>query len=352
MVIELVKVQRSHGHRCQVVCVFGAGSLARELTELGVRVGVCDKRRGPDLRALMRTRRLIRAHATDVLHTHNAVAHYQAMLATWGLGFARVINTRHGMGENLRLRRREWLYQRALARTDTVALVCEAARDAAVRNGLVPPLKASVVPNGIPVAQFRLASSEMHERLAQMCGVPAQSLLVGTVGRLNWAKDQASLIRAFCAVREHLADAVLVLIGDGKLRADLEQLAAAEGVAGSVRFLGDRNDVRQLLQGLDLFVLPSVSEGYSMALLEACATGLPIVATDVGGNREIVRDGITGTMVVAGDAAALADAMLAILRDPARARTLGVAAREWVELNGSLDVMANRYARLYSGAAD
>ncbi len=352
VVLELVKMQHQQGHRCQVVCLYECGTLAHELDEFGIPVEACGKRQGLDLRALARARRMVRAHATEVLHTHNAVAHYQAVLATCGLGLQQVINTRHGMGGNRRTARREWLYRRALTRTDAIVTVCEAACRDAVRRGIVPPAKAKVVPNGIRVDSFQLASEAMHERLLHMLELPMQTRLIGSVGRLNWAKDQVGLIRAFKQVHRQQADTALVLIGDGELRADLEQCANDEGVRDNVHFLGDRGDVRALLQGLDQFVLSSLSEGYSMALLEACATGLPIVATDVGGNGEIVRDGRTGRLVPVRDPATLAGAMLALLRDPLQARALGQAARAWVERHGSLEVMAVRYARLYQGSTD
>lgn len=351
MVLELVKIQHRQGHRCQVVCLYGAGSLAPELATLGIPVHACGKRRGLDLRALVRIRRRVREHASEVLHTHNAVAHYQAVLATCGLGLRRVINTRHGMGGNRRSARREWLYRRALAHTDAVVTVCEAAREDAVRRGIVPREKARVVPNGIPLASFQQASDAMRERLRQQLGVPAGTRVIGTVGRLNWAKDQASLIRAFRQLHGQQPDTALVLIGDGELRETLQQAALAEGVSGSVHFLGDRDDVRELLQGLDLFVLSSVSEGYSMALLEACAVALPIVATDVGGNGEIVRDGNTGRLVPSGDPSALAVALLALLRQPSQAAAMAHAARAWVEAHGSLESMAMRYAELYQESA-
>jgi glycosyltransferase involved in cell wall biosynthesis len=185
-----------------------------------------------------------------------------------------------------------------------------------------------------------------------MLKLPEQTQIIGSVGRLNWAKDQVGLIRAFRFVRERRTDTALVLIGDGELRAELQQCAFDEGVAGSVYFLGDRSDVRELLQGFDLFVLSSLSEGYSMALLEASAVALPIVATDVGGNGEIVRDGSTGRLVPPSDSSALADAMLTLLREPRQAMTLGRAARAWVERHGSLETMAMRYARLYHGSTD
>jgi glycosyltransferase involved in cell wall biosynthesis len=252
-------------------------------------------------------------------------------------------------GANRRGGRREWLFRRALNGTDAVVAVCEASRRDAVRRGISPAKKTHVVPNGIVVEGFDVASDAMHERLTRLIGVPAGTRIVGTVGRLNWAKDQASLIRAFRIVRQRRADAVLVLIGDGELRDTLRACAFDEGVAGCVHFLGDRDDVRDLLQGLDLFVLPSVTEGYSMALLEACATGLPIVATDVGGNAEIVRDGTTGRIVPPCDAPALAGAILDLLHESHGASTFGRAARAWVEIHGSLDAMAARYGRLYYG---
>src|SRR6185312_12433762 len=144
-------------------------------------------------------------------------------------------------------------------------------------------------------------------------------------------------------------DPALVLIGGGELRDELQQCADAEGLANSVYFPGDRDDVPALLQGMDLFALSSISEGYSMALLEACAAALPIVATDVGGNGEIVRDGLTGSLVPARDPSALAGALAALLREPAQAQTLGHAARAWVEGHGSLEGMAAGYAEIYGG---
>ena len=347
MVIELAKAQRAAGHRCQVVCVFERGTLAVELDAVGIPVTACGKRRGLDLRALRRLRRAVAGHATQILHTHNAAAHYLAVLATLGRPIARIINTRHGMAVSQAMSRREWLYHRALARTDAVAMVCAAAREDAVRHGLVPERLAHVVPNGIRIEAFASADAASRERLHETLGLAPGARVIGTVGRLNWAKNQVSLIRAFARVQAELADAVLVLVGAGRLRQELEQCARAEGVERQVHFLGARGDVRDLLPGFDVFALSSVSEGYSMALLEASASGLAIVATDVGGNREIVRDGVTGCLVPARDDAALAAALLALLRDPARVQRLGAAARRWALTEGSLQAMAERYEALY-----
>lgn len=349
VVLDLVKLQQQQGHRCQVICLFERGALAGELDAAGIPVHACGKRRGLDFKALAQARRLIRGLPTDVLHTHNATANYLAVLASLGLGVRRVINTRHGMGGMQRWARSEMLYRSGLVCTDIVAMVCEAASAGAVARGLVPRRKLRVVHNGVRMGEFAVATPAMRERLRQLLGVSAQTQVVGTVGRLNWAKNQSCLIRAFRQVHAAQPDSALVLVGGGSLRSELEACAQAEGVADAVHFLGDRSDVHELLQGLDVFALSSVSEGYSMALLEASATALPIVTTDVGGNREIVQDDVTGCIVPPRDAAALAQAILGLLREPVRAARLGAAARAMMEASGSVEAMAARYAELYAG---
>ena len=348
-VIDLIGAQREAGHECRLVCLFDRGALADELSASGVSVETCNKRKGADFRALRRARDLLRGGG--VLHTHNAAAHYHAVLASMGLPLQRVINTRHGMGESNPRSRREWLYRRSMSRTDYAVAVCETARRHLQNSGVSPRSALLSIPNGIRTEGFRAASHSLRAWLRNELALPPESQLVGTVGRLEPVKDQANLIRAFRQVRLGVPNAALVLVGDGGLRAELEAVAAAEGVADATRFLGDRGDVPQLLQGLDVFALSSVSEGYSIALLEACAAELPIVATDVGGNGEIVRDRINGLLVPPRDADALAAAIIEMLLSPDRATAMGRAGREWVTHEGSFRTMAARYEALYRDTA-
>lgn len=350
VVIDLVGAQCEAGHDCRVICLFEHGVLATELLAQGVAVQACGKRTGTDLAALRRLRSLLRGQDAGVVHTHNAVAHYHAVLATTGLSYRRIVNTRHGMGSPDPRSRRERLYQLSMRRTHAVATVCDAARHQFQRHGMGPRAGLQVVRNGIRVERFDAASPARREQLASELGFPPQTRLLGTVGRLNPVKDQATLIRAFARLRTSFPATGLVLIGDGDSRGELEACAAAQGVGAHVRFLGDRGDVQHLLPGLDVFVLSSLSEGYSIALLEACAAALPIVATDVGGNREIVRPDISGELVAAGDTDSLAAALVRILADPGRASRMGRAGRDWVLREGSLQTMAERYLRLYSAA--
>jgi glycosyltransferase involved in cell wall biosynthesis len=359
VVIDLVRAQLEMGYSCQVICLFEPGSLAAELIELGVPVVSCDKRRGLDLRAILRARKFMRSHATEVLHTHNAISHYYAVLASRGLSLCRVVSTRHGMGAtraaaqrgsrsySWRDNRLEWFYGKSMAFTDVVATVCETALHEFAQRLDVPAAKLVAIPNGIRVDKFRPASVEARQRLHAALGLAPGTRLAGFVGRLTWAKDHATMIRAFRLVQERLPETALVLIGDGPLKSDLMELAATEGIADRVLFLGDRSDIPELLPGLDLFVMSSVTEGYSIALLEACASALPIVATKVGGNAEIVQEGVNGHLVPEREPAELANAIVALLADGERAEAMGRAGRDWVLDQGSFRTMAVRYAGIY-----
>jgi glycosyltransferase involved in cell wall biosynthesis len=351
MVIDLAVAQKTAGHRCRVVCLFEPGALAGELDAQGIGVHACRKRGGLDLAALRSLRAQLRATPAAVVHTHNANAHYHAVAATFGLRPSRLINTRHGMGAARPRSRSEWLYRRSMARTDLVVAVCEAARARFAAQGVRPRRGLLSVPNGIRVEAFAAATEDRRVSLRRVLDLPVGTRIVGTVGRLNPVKDQATLLRAFAALHAELPDTALVVVGDGALRTELEALTASLGIDDAVRFLGDRSDVRQLLQGFDLFALSSLSEGYSMALLEACASGLPIVATDVGGNREIVIDGRNGLLVPASRSHALAGAFAALLADPARAGAFAAAGRDWALREASIATMAARYDALYRGQA-
>ena len=351
-VVDLIASQRDAGHECRVICLFKLGLLARELLASGVRVDACGKRPGLDLRALRRARALIRQSPDAVIHTHNAMAHYYAVLASLGLPVKCRINTRHGMGGRTRSGRQEWLYRQSLRGTDYAVAVCEAARQRFAADGMRPRRALLSVPNGIRLERFRPADDVARQSLVAELGLPTGSRIIGTVGRLQPVKDHALLLRAFAKVRVQVPEAALVIVGDGPLRAALEAQAEQAGLSDALRFMGDRHDVPRLLTGMEVFALTSTSEGYSVALLEACASSLPIVATDVGGNREIVRHGINGRLVPSGDTAAIATALIALLRGGEQAAAMGRAGYVWAQAEASFRTMAERYHGLYDVSSD
>lgn len=346
-VIDLITAQRAMGHSCRVVCLYERGQLAPELLAQGVEIEACRKQRGLDWRAMRRARAALRRTPGAVLHTHNATAHYHAVLAATGLPLTCVVNTRHGMGMGAARNRKEWLYRRSMARTDYVVGVCEAVRRCFAGQGVRPRNALLAIPNGIRLERFNLATPTTRMGLAEELGWPPGSMIIGTVGRLHPVKDQARLLHALHGLRVRVPQAVLAIIGDGALRAELERQTGELGLGEAVRFLGDRSDVPRLLSGMYAFALPSRSEGYSVALLEACAAALPIVATDVGGNADIVRDGINGRLVAPGDTMALSSALQELCADAERAERMGRAGHEWVSVEGSFERMAMRYQGIY-----
>lgn len=347
VVIDLARAQAAAGHDCQVICLYDKGGLAGELEAVGVPVIAAEKRDGADLRAIGRIRSALRAHRTQVLHSHNGIPHYYAMVAALGLGVRRVVNTRHGMGDVNPSSRREWLFKQSMRLTDVAVAVSEAAGKRLADTGTVPASKLQVIPNGIGVGRFQLRNDAARQELARGLGLAPETRLVGFVGRLNWAKDLETMVAAFAQVRAQRDDVALVLIGEGGERAAVEAAITETGLEHAVFLLGDRSDVPQLLPAFTLFAMSSISEGYSIALLEACASALPIVATQVGGNGEIVTDGSNGLIVPARDPRALGQAMLTVLDDPERAQRMGLAGRDWLLATATFEVMAARYQAVY-----
>ena len=279
VVIDLALAQRAAGDRPRVLCLFEPGALAGELTSRGIEVSACRKESGFDIGALRRLRDFLAADPEGtVVHTHNLLAHDYAFLALLGRRRKAFLNTRHGMGGTSAGRLRAVLYRLSMPRTHHVAAVCEAARGNLVGRERLPAGKVVSVPNGIPIETFAAASPVAHDRLVADLGLPSATRLIGFVGRLNWAKDLPTLLRAFAQLRTRRSDCALVLVGGGALRGELEALADSLGIARDVYFLGDRSNIRELLQGFDVFAMSSVTEGYSIALLEAAATGLPITS--------------------------------------------------------------------------
>jgi glycosyltransferase involved in cell wall biosynthesis len=347
VVVNLALAQQSAGDEVAVACIFREGALAAELSAAGVRVTSAHKSAGLDLRVIRHLQRERAALHADVLHTHNAVANYYGVLGALG-SRARVVNTRHGMGSTSATALKERLFRWSLVRTAAVAAVSEHARAHFVASGIVPQRLAHTVRNGIQVNAFTPAAAATRAAARARLGLPDGAYVVGTVGRLNWAKDHALLVDAFARLRGIGPGARLVLVGEGELRRDLEARILRAGLSEAVLLTGDRSDVAALLPAFDVFAMTSATEGYSIALLEAAAAGLPVVASDVGGNREIVQHGVTGIVVASRTPDAFARAMAELAAAPEHRERMGLRARAWVERHGSVAGMLDEYRALYS----
>lgn len=213
----------------------------------------------------------------------------------------------------------------------------------------VSPKHISQIYNGVDTARFQ---SEPHRTWVTERFGFADAFVIGTVERLQAVKDPLNLARAFLQLlrsQPSLGERVrLVVVGAGPLQEALESLLQEGGVRQLCWLAGNRDDIPALLRGFDLFVLPSRAEGISNTVLEAMASGLPVVATAVGGNPELVEDGVTGRLVLAADPSALADAMGAYLNSPILARGHGLAGRRRAEELFGLETMVGAYAELYT----
>jgi glycosyltransferase involved in cell wall biosynthesis len=176
-------------------------------------------------------------------------------------------------------------------------------------------------------------------------------VVLGTVGRLDPIKNQDGLLRAFRAILDRRPEwrpwLRLIIAGDGPMRGELATLARELDLEGSVWFPGARGDVPELMRAMDVFVLPSINEGISNTILEAMATGLPVVAGRIGGNPELVVEGVTGALCDPNDAGGLQAALENYVAQPGLRESHGRAARERVTAQFSLGAMVERYAALY-----
>lgn len=210
---------------------------------------------------------------------------------------------------------------------------------ATLRGCGIPADKIGVVYEGIDVAEIE---STPAERLH-----PQGICVIGCVAFLSREKGHSTLLAAFARLHARRPAVRLVLVGDGPLQAELEQQAKQLGVADAVRFLGFREQVAPFLRGFDIFVLPSLSEGLSSGILAAMAAGLPVVASNIGGIPELVRDGVTGMLVPAGEPRALAEALEHLVDRPDVGAAYGAAGREVVSKNFTLDQKVEKTLAIY-----
>jgi glycosyltransferase involved in cell wall biosynthesis len=313
---------------------------------MGGRVVALDKRPGLRPGMVLRLRRVLRELRPDVVHTHQLATLLYGGAAARSLGMPVVVHTEHGR-ERYATRLKTRLLGRTAGRCCDRFYCLTSDMAGEVRAAeVVPERKLRVIENGIDVADFKAAASaDAGANVRRSLSIPDGAPVIGTVGRLSEVKRQAVLIRAFARVRESVPDAHLLLVGDGPLLDELQRLAEALAVRDAVHFAGYQPHSGPYLRAMDVFALTSRSEGMPQAVLEASVTGLPVVASRVGGLPEVIEEGVTGMMFTSGGDAALAEILRALLANPARRRELGEAARVRAEARFGVARMAGEYHR-------
>lgn len=296
--------------------------------------------------------RIFRELQPLIVHTRNLAA-LEAMVPAWAAGVPVRIHGEHGRaisdldGTNRKYRLIRRLYRPFVHHYVALSRDLE---DYLNQSIGVPKERIEHIYNGVESERF------MPPRYgrAPISGSPfvdPSLFIVGTVGRMEAVKDQTNLANAFVRALRRSPEARrrlrLVLVGDGPLRAQVEAIVSAAQAESLVWFAGERDDIPAVMRGLDCFVLPSLAEGISNTILEAMASGLPVIATRVGANADLMEEGLSGRLVPRADSEALAREILAYMADPAMTRRHGRAGRQTVERRFSLDRMVGDYERLY-----
>ena len=330
-----------------VFCLDTVGLLGTELQREKVDVVAFGRRPGLDLSVARRLATEIARRDIAVIHAHQYTPFFYAALAKFlRRGRPRLILTEHGrhypdiVSAQRRLGNRILLGRLA----DRINAVCAFSADALAANDGFARDRIDVIPNGIELDQFE------HSQ-------PAGDLADGRryvtcIARFHPVKDHATLLRGFAMIAPACPDVDLVLAGDGPLRIDLESLAQTLRVGGRVRFLGVRRDIPAILKASTVFCLTSVSEAASLTVLEAMASGVPTVLTNVGGNPELVEDRVHGLLVPRADPAGVATALRTLLDDPQYAAGLAAAAVDRVRQHFLLETTVARYDALYAQLAE
>lgn len=343
VVVDLAGLQREAGHEVMVVGIAMApdGPRAEQLRERGVAVHMVPKRPGFDFKLPGKLAAFFAKHGVSIVHSHNQLPLIYAT-AAGRLHRVPVCHTLHGAMFDQG--RRAWLRHLAAKLADAHVAVSQSTADFMLKHNEVPSSKLHVVLNGIDLSRFR-PDSAARGRVRAELGIPKDAWVVGAVGRLSQVKNHALLLRAAAGV---LSDnGRLLLVGDGPEAAPLRALAEELGISDRVVFAGERHDVPAFLAASDLFVLSSNSEGLPLSMVEAMATGLPVVSTAVGGIPALVADGETGFLVPSGDVDALAAKLAALKADPELAKAMGKRGRQLALGRYSAERMMASYMDIY-----
>lgn len=345
-------INRTPQYRHAIICMTDYSDFSRRIIHDAVTLHALDKREGKDFGVYVRLWRLLRRLRPQIVHTRNLSA-LEGQLPAAVAGVPGRVHSEHGWdvhdldGSNRKYQWLRRLYRPLVQRYIPLSrdLECYLLQQVKVSSNKIVQIY-----NGVDTARFRPALA-VRDALPVAGFAPPGTVVIGTVVRMQAVKDPLNMVQAFLRLLRRNAGARerlrLVMLGDGPLHRETQALLEAEGAAQLAWLPGARDDIPELLRCMDIFVLPSRAEGISNTILEAMASALPVVATRVGGNVELIAEGITGALVPAADPSALADAVEHYVHEPELRHRHGQAGRERVERAFSIDAMVARYVEVY-----
>ncbi|GHT94285.1 glycosyl transferase family 1 [Betaproteobacteria bacterium] len=355
LVVALINRLPVEGFEHTVLALTRIGNCRALIERDDVRLIALDKPAGHALRLYPRIFSLLRQLAPDVVHSCNMAALEVAPLA-WLAGVRRYVHAEHGWdmndlgGSNPRYLRLRRFYRRFV---DHQIAVSANIRDYLTQRVGVRPEHVSLINNGVELEVYAPRTGLSMPPMPPDCPFePGRHRLIGTVGRFATVKNQVFLARAFARAVTSGApgaeDLRLIIVGEGEKRGEIEAELRAGGVLERAWLPGVRDDVPRILPGLDCFVLPSYSEGTSLAIQEAMACGLPVLATAVGGTPDLVTEGESGFLVRPDDDVALAGRIVQLAAAPELCATMGARARRRAERDFDIRRTIGRYGELFN----
>ncbi|MDZ7289951.1 MAG: GT4 family glycosyltransferase PelF [candidate division KSB1 bacterium] len=320
------------------------GPLIQRVDPTRCRVIELGDKLGGDYRLYFKLAREFWRYRIHIAHTHSWATLLEGVV---GAKLAAVPIIIHGEHGTMKTDTKVHIYVQRLFwhTTDQVLSVSEVLRENLHKNFGFPQARIRVIANGVDLGRFEVSPNGVDYKAR--LGLPSEALVIGAVGRLVPVKAYPILLKASKLVFREIPNAYLMVVGEGPLYEELKKMANDYDMADHVRFLGGRKDVPEILRALDVFVLASESEGMSNTILEAMASGLPVVATAVGGNPELVVHGETGLLVPPNHPNAMAAAILKLLRDPEQRQQMGRLGHQRIVEKFSLEAMVRNYAKIY-----
>lgn len=348
--VELARRITAAGYDVTLGCLRAHGPLLERLQGTAVVVREFHPKGGIDTPAglyqLLRLSWFLRREKFDIVHTHDLWSNLLGVPAARLAGVKAIISSRRDLahGDWYEGKRRVWL-RRIQTLSGAVLANATPIRDALISEDGFAAEKVRVIHNGVDIERFQCS----RDRGARLFPGVDDAKLIVLVGNMHSdVKGHPWLIAAAPAVIREFQSVRFVLVGDGELRRSFEQQVAELGLERNFLFMGRRTDIPEILACCDVAVLPSRAEGLPNAVLEYMAAGLPTIASRVGGNAELVEDGVTGLLVPPEDSAALAEELLKLLRDPRWARQLGAQGHEFTKRHFSFERLVSEVDALYS----
>ncbi|WP_164103320.1 glycosyltransferase [Candidatus Laterigemmans baculatus] len=343
----------SNSYRVLFACLDQVGEIGERLIARGYQVEQLHRRPGIDWNCVRRLSQFVRREQIDLIHAHQYTPFFYAMAARIGMPGVPIVFTEHGrFFPDYRRRRRVWFNRALLRRQDRLIAVGHDVKRALVDNDGLPTERVEVIHNGIPVEAFNPEHfSGAKDRLRAELGLSSDAVVAVQVARLDALKDHLTAVRSI-ALASTSSNVHLLVVGEGAERGRIETEIAACGVSERVHLLGLRRDIPQLLAASDILLLSSISEGIPLTVLEGMAAELPIVATDVGGLKEIVADRVHGFLCPARDPTALAERLVQLGQQAALRHQMGRAGRQWAAAHFSEESMHRSYEQAIASVVD